>query len=65
MVGSKNSAKKNWQRGRTGGFFRKEVKYSIKKHKKYLNRKARHAPDLPSGCAYKKLAGEAAYKYLS
>lgn len=65
MQGSKRSTKRSWLRGRGPGSQRVECKYSIKQHKKYLNRKARHNKNLPNGCAYKKLAKEKVWEYVS
>ena len=44
---------------------RAECKYSIKRNKKYLNRKARHTENLASGNAYRKLAKHKAWEYVS
>lgn len=65
MQGSKRNAKKDWSHGRTRGSLRAECKYSLKCHKKYLNRKVRHTKNLPSGNAYKKLGKDKAWKYVS
>jgi len=65
MQGSKRNAKKDWVHGRTGGSRRAECKYSLKRHKKYLNRKVRHTKNLPCGNAYKKLGKDKAWKYVS
>ena len=65
MNGSKRSARKNWYRGRGPNSMRGEVKYSLKRNKKYLNRKARREPDLPNGSAYKKLAKNKAWEYVT
>lgn len=65
MQGSKRSVKRSWLRGRGPGSLRAECKYSIKRNKKYLNRKTRHTKDLPDGCAYKKLAKEKVWEYVS
>lgn len=65
MQGSKRSARRSWYRGRGANSFRGEIKYSLRKNKKYLNRKVRHHPDLPSGSAYKKLAKNRAYEYVT
>lgn len=65
MQGSKRSAKKSWLHGRTGSSLRAECKYSLKRNKKYLNRKTRHTKNLPNGNAYRKLAKEKAWEYVS
>lgn len=65
MQGSKKSVRKSWYRGRGANSFRGEMKLSLRKNKKYLNRKVRHHADLPSGCAYKKLAKNKAYEYVT
>ena len=44
---------------------RGEIKYSLKRNKKHLNRKARHKAELPGRCAYKKLAKDKAWEYVS
>lgn len=64
MVGSKRWAKQSWRRGRGPYSLRGELKYSIKKNKKYFNRQVRHYMDLPNGNAYRKLAGEKAWDYV-
>lgn len=65
MQGSKRSAKRSWYRGRGANSLRGEIKYSLRKNKKYLNRKVRHCKDLPSGSAYKKLAKDKAFEYVT
>lgn len=65
MQGSKRSARRSWYRGRGANSLRGEIKYSLRKNKKYLNRKVRHHQDLPSGNAYKKLAKDKAYEYVT
>ena len=55
MQGSKRSAR-SWHRGRGADSLRGEIKYSLRKNKKCLNRKVRNYSDLPSGSAYKKIA---------
>lgn len=65
MKGSKRSARRNWCRGRGVNSLRGEIKYSLRKNKKYLNRKVRHCKDLSSGSAYKKLAKDKAYEYVT
>lgn len=65
MKGSKKSARRSWYRGRCANSLRGEIKYSLRKNKKYLNRKVRHCKDLPSGSAYKKLAKDKAYEYVT
>ena len=65
MQGSKRNAKSNWIYGRGPGSLRAECKYSIKRNKKYLNRKARHVKNLSGRCFYKKLAKEKAWEYVS
>lgn len=42
MRGSKREAKQYWHTGRGRHSLRGETKFSIKKNKKYLTRKARH-----------------------
>lgn len=51
--------------GRGSNSLRGEVKFSIKKNKKYLNRKARRHKEPLQGCLYKKLAGDMAYDYVT
>lgn len=71
VEGSKNLAKQSWTYGRQAGSFRQEMKLSKRKNKKYLNRKVRHSKlgdKLTSGggkAMYRRLAGLAAYDYLS
>lgn len=65
MNGSKRSEAKNWHRGRGANSMRGEIKYSLKRNKRYLNRKTRRHPDLPNGCAYKKLAKNKAWEYVT
>ncbi len=65
MTGSKRSEKRNWLRGRGPNSLRAESKYSLKRHKKYLNRKVRRERELTNGCAYKKLAGDKAWDYVT
>lgn len=65
MEGSKGCAKQSWKWGRGRNSLRGEVKFSIKKNKKYLNRKARHHKEPLQGCLYKKLAGDMAYDYVT
>ena len=65
MQGSKRNAKKSWLYGRTGYSLRAECKYSIKRNKKYLNRKTRHTENIASGNAYRKLAKNKAWEYVS
>lgn len=65
MVGSKRSAKRSWRRGRGPYSLKREIKFSLKKNKKYLNRKTRRHPDLPNGNAYKKLAKNRAWEYVT
>lgn len=65
MLGSKRSVRRSWYRGRGANSLRGEIKYSLKRNKKYLNRKVRHYQDLPSGSAYKKLAKNRAYEYVT
>lgn len=65
MQGSKKNARRSWYRGRGANSFRGEIKYSLRKNKKYLNRKVRHCKDLTSGSAYKKLAKDKAYEYVT
>lgn len=65
MQGSKRSARRSWYRGRGANSLRGEIKYSLRKNKKYLNRKVRHYLNLPSGSAYKKLAKNRAYEYVT
>lgn len=71
VEGSKNLAKQSWTHGRQSSSFRKEMKLSKRKNKKYLNRKVRHSKlgnTLTAGggkAMYRRLAGYAAYEYLS
>lgn len=65
MKGSKRTARRDWRKGRGRYSFRGEVKYSIKRNKKYLNRKTRRSSSLPNGNAYRKLAKNKAWEYLT
>lgn len=65
MRGSKREAKHYWKTGRGRHSLRGEIKFSIKKNKKYLTRKARHCKDAFRGCAYKKLVKEKAWDYVT
>lgn len=65
MTGSKRKARQSWQWGRGGNSLRGEVKRSIKKNKKRLNRRVRRYTDTFHGCGYKKLAKEAAWDCVS
>ena len=65
MQGSKRSAKRNWYYGRTGYSLRAERKYSLKRNKHYLNRKTRHTSNLPNGNAYRKLAKDKEWEYVT
>lgn len=71
MEGSKNLAKQSWEHGRQASSFRKEMKLSKRKNKKYLNRKVRHSKlgaKLTAGggrAMYRRLARHKAYEYLS
>lgn len=57
--------RKSWRRSRGPCSLRGELKFSIKKNKRYFNRKVRHyAKDLPNGKAYRKLAGEKVWDYV-
>ena len=45
--------------------FKGELKFSIKKNKRYFNRQVRrYTKDLPNGKAYRKLAGEKVWNYV-
>lgn len=61
MQGSKREAKRGYGRKSLRG----EMKFSIKKNKKYLTRLARHHKDLLQNCAYKKLAKDKAWDYVT
>ena len=64
MVGSKNQAKKDWRRSRTGYGFRHDKKFSLKMNKKMLNRRVRRLEgEIGNRCNYKRYAGEAAYSH--
>lgn len=65
MKGSKRNTQRDWCRGRGRYSLRGEIKYSIKKNKKYLNRKVRHWFNLQNGNAYRKLAKNMAWKYIT
>lgn len=65
MKGSKRSIKKSWRRGRGPGSLRAEMKKSIKANKRYLKRKFRNEADLPNGNAYRRLAKEKQYEYVT
>jgi len=65
MRGSKREAKQYWDRGRGRHSLRGEVKYSLKKNKKRLNRMVRYNRDVFHGCTYKKLAKEKAWDYIT
>lgn len=65
MNGSKKSMRRSWYRDRGINSLRGEIKISIRKNKRYLNRKVRHYSDLPNGGAYKKLAKNKAYEYVT
>ncbi len=65
MRGSKREAKQYWHTGRGRHSLRGETKFSIKKNKKYLTRKARHCKETLQGCTYKKLAKEKAWEYVT
>jgi len=65
MEGSKGCAKQSWKWGRGRNSLRGEVKFSIKKNKKFLTRKARRCKDTLQGCAYKKLAKDKAWDYVT
>lgn len=58
MIGSKRSV-------RGVGSFKQEVKFSLKRNKKLLNRRARHKAELKSGNAYRRLAKDKAWEYVS
>ena len=65
MIGSKRWAKQSWRRGRGPGSLRGELKFSIKKNKRYFNRRVRRCTtDLPNGNTYRKLAGEKVWDYV-
>lgn len=65
MTGSKREARRSWQWGRGANSLRGEVKRSIKKNKKNLNRRVRRCTDTFKGCGYKKLAKDAAWDYVT
>lgn len=65
MQGSKQCAKESWRRGRGRNSLHGEVKFSIKKNKRYLTRKARRHKDVLNGCSYKKLAKDKAWEYVT
>lgn len=65
MTGSKRTVKQSWRRGRGCASLRGEIKFSLKKNKKRLNRKVRHCADTFIGCGYKKLAKNAAWDYVT
>lgn len=65
MMGSKRESKLSWQHGRGRNSFRGEMKFSLKKNKKYLNRRARHCKEPMQYCSYKKLVKEMAWDYLT
>lgn len=44
---------------------RAEIKFSLKMNKKYLNRKVRRTSDVMNGNAYKKLAKDRAWQYVT
>ena len=48
-----------------GWLLERSQKGALKMNKKYLNRKARHTADLPNGNAYRKLAKDRAYDYVT
>ena len=65
MIGSKRWAKQSWRRGRGPYSLRGELKFSIKKNKRYFNRRVcRCTTDLPNGNTYRKLAGEKVWDYV-
>ena len=65
MIGSKRWAKQSWRRGREPYSLRGELKFSIKKNKRYFNRRVRRCTtDLPNGNTYRKLAGEKVWDYV-
>lgn len=65
MIGSKRWTKHSWRRGRGPYSLRGELKFSIKKNKRYFNRQVRrYTKDLPKGKAYRKLAGEKVWDYV-
>lgn len=65
MIGSKRWTKHSWCRGRGPYSLRGELKFSIKKNKRYFNRQVRrYTKDLPNGKAYRKLAGEKVWDYV-
>lgn len=65
MQGSKRETKHSWQRGRGCNSLRGEVKFSLKKNRKYLNRRVRYHKEPLQGCLYKKLAKEMAWDYVT
>ena len=65
MIGSKRWAKQSLRRGRGPCSLRGELKFSIKKNKRYFNRRVRRCTtDLPNGNTYRKLAGEKVWDYV-
>lgn len=65
MIGSKRWTKHSWRRGRGPYSLRGELKFSIKKNKRYFNRQVRrYTKDLPNGKSYRKLAGEKVWDYV-
>lgn len=65
MIGSKRWTKHSWCRGRGPYSLRGELKFSIKKNKRYFNRQVRrYTKDFPNGKAYRKLAGEKVWNYV-
>ena len=65
MIGSKRWTKQSWRRGRGPYSLRGELKFSIKKNKRYFNRRVRRCTtDLPNGNTYRKLAGEKVWNYV-
>lgn len=65
MIGSKRWTKHSWRRGRGPYSLRGELKFSIKKNKRYFNRQVRrYTKDLPNRKAYRKLAGEKVWDYV-
>ena len=65
VTGSKREAKRSWLRGRGPTSMRAEIKFSLKMNKKYLNRKVRRTSDAMNGNAYKKLAKDRAWQYVT
>lgn len=62
MVGSKRTNKRRWYR-----LYAQYIKFGAKKEKKNLQRRFRRNPmlEIASGCAYRKLGGDAKTEWIS